>query len=293
MRAKLRDQTFISHVIARLLVAAMAVGLGSIHAMAVPKRVVSMNLCTDQLAMLIADEGQLVSVSYLARDPASSVMVAQAQRYPVNHGLAEEIFVMAPDIVFAGTYTSRASVAMLKRLGFRVEQFEPASSFEDIEKNILRMGELLGRPQRARELIAEFHRRIAEVRCGEALKRPLSALHYANSYTSGAGTLAAEVVDAAGLRNLGSELGLTGTSRLPLETIIISNPDIIAGERLGGDAPALAYETFEHPALKAVLDGEPMTGVADKYWVCGGPFTAEAVAILNAARRKVMGQAQP
>ncbi|MDH4981941.1 ABC transporter substrate-binding protein [Hyphomicrobium sp. D-2] len=277
----------------RLLAVAAVMGVCSVHVMAVPKRVVSMNLCTDQLAMLMADEGQLVSVSHLASDPASSVMVTQAQRYAVNHGLAEEIFVMAPDMVFAGTYTSRASVAMLKRLGFRVEQFEPASSFEDIEKHILRMGELLGRPQRAKELIAEFHRRLAEARGGEALKRPLSALHYANSYTSGAGTLAAEVVDAAGLRNLGSELGLTGTSRLPLETIIISNPDIIAGERLAGEAPALAYETFQHPALKAILGGEPMTGVADKYWVCGGPFTAEAVAILNAARRKVVGQAHP
>ena len=33
-----------------------------------PQRVVSMNLCTDQLAMLIARPGQLHSVSHLASD---------------------------------------------------------------------------------------------------------------------------------------------------------------------------------------------------------------------------------
>ena len=39
-----------------------------------PARVVSMNLCTDQLAMLLAAPGQLLSVSKLARDPMSSAM---------------------------------------------------------------------------------------------------------------------------------------------------------------------------------------------------------------------------
>lgn len=61
-----------------------------------PARVVSMNLCTDQLAMLIAAPGQLVSVSHVARDPVSSALAEQAQAYPVNHGSAEEIFLLAP-----------------------------------------------------------------------------------------------------------------------------------------------------------------------------------------------------
>ena len=41
----------------------------------VPARVVSINLCTDQLAMLLAAPGQLLSVSHLAREPQSSSML--------------------------------------------------------------------------------------------------------------------------------------------------------------------------------------------------------------------------
>ena len=37
-----------------------------------PQRVVSMNLCTDQLAMMLAGPGQLISVSHLGHDPAVS-----------------------------------------------------------------------------------------------------------------------------------------------------------------------------------------------------------------------------
>ena len=262
--------------------AAFLAASAPLRADAPPRRVVSMNLCTDQLAMLTAAPGQLHSVSYLARDPQSSVLPDEAKRFAVNHGLAEEIFMMRPDLVLAGTFTSRASVAMLKRLGFRVEQFPPAYSFDEIREQIRRMGDLLGRAERAEELVAELDRRLASAPDpGKPTWRPLAALHFANSYTVGSGTLSSEVVARAGLENLGSRLGLSGTIRLPLETLVVSAPDlIVGGTRYESSAPALAYQTFEHPALRAVLQGRPMTAVPDKYWVCGAPFTAEAVRIL-------------
>jgi iron complex transport system substrate-binding protein len=80
-----------------------------------------MNVCTDQLAMLIAGEGQLHSVSALASDPRTSAMAGEARAFPANHALAEEIFLMQPDLVLAGTFSARATVGLLRRLGFRVE----------------------------------------------------------------------------------------------------------------------------------------------------------------------------
>ena len=43
-----------------------------------PERVVSMNLCTDQLAMLLAGPGQLASVTYIATHPRASAMAEEA-----------------------------------------------------------------------------------------------------------------------------------------------------------------------------------------------------------------------
>ncbi|AHB48215.1 ABC transporter substrate-binding protein [Hyphomicrobium nitrativorans NL23] len=269
-------------IAALISAAALVVASLPLHAEAPPRRVVSMNLCTDQMAMLMAAPGQLHSVSHLARDPKSSVLPDEARRFVVNHGLAEEIFMMQPDLVLAGTFTSRASVAMLKRLGFRVEQFPPAYSFDEIREQIRRLGNLLGREKRAEELVEELDRRLAATPApDETAWRPLAALHFANSYTVGSGTLSSEVVQRAGLENLGTRLGLSGTIRLPLEILVVSAPDlIVGGTRYESSAPALAYQTFEHPALSAILQGRPMTAVPDRYWVCGAPFTAEAVRIL-------------
>lgn len=74
-----------------------------------PARVVSMNVCTDQLAMLVARPGQLHSVSWLAADPAMSVLANEAEGLRLNRGLAEEIFLMKPDLVIAGTFSTRAT----------------------------------------------------------------------------------------------------------------------------------------------------------------------------------------
>ena len=66
-----------------------------------PRRVVSINLCTDQLALAVAAPGQLVSVSELARDPALSAMASRAAAIPSNRGRAEEVLALRPDLVLA------------------------------------------------------------------------------------------------------------------------------------------------------------------------------------------------
>lgn len=262
-----------------LSIAWIAGSLGTAQAdMRVPRRVVSINACADQLAMLLSAEGQLYSVSALAADPAGSVLADEAKRYVLNNGFAEEIFMMHPDLVLAGIYTARSSVAMLRRLGVRVEDLSPTNTFAEIRDQIRHVGNLLGRSQRAEELVAELNASLSAIPRPEPVQaRPLAVLHYFNNYTSGANTLAGEVVTLSGFRNLGTELGLVGTVHLPLEKLVLAAPEVIIAENKTEKVAIHAYDSFEHPALKAVTGGRSFTSIPDKYWVCGAPFTAEAV----------------
>ncbi|HWT63510.1 MAG TPA: ABC transporter substrate-binding protein [Ochrobactrum sp.] len=247
-----------------------------------PKRVVSINVCTDQLAMLLADRTQLQSISYLSRDPLLSVMTEKAEQLPVNHGQAEEVFLMKPDLVLAGTFSSRATVALLRDLGVRVEEFAPARSFDDITTHMKRMGELLGRKEEADRQISAMNAALSEIKRPE--HKQTVALYYANSYTSGRGTLIDEAIRLAGLDNIADKAGIRGSAMLPLEMLIMEKPDILVrGSR--GRPPALAFENFEHPALRA-LEGHTRTvALNDNLTVCGGPFSVEAVARLAEAAR--------
>lgn len=254
-----------------------------------PRRVVSMNLCTDQIAMLVAAPGQLVSVSYLAARQDVSLMSGQTAGLALNHGLAEEILRLDPDLVIAGTYTRRATVNLLRRLGRRVEEFAPANSFADIRENVRRMGDLLGRKGQAARLIAAFDAEAGALAAAPPDEdAPVLGSFGANSYTTGGGTLENEIVGAAGLRHLGEELEITGTTRLPLEALVLADPDyVLLWERSLGD-PSRAAEILRHPVLDARFGGERRVSADSRAWICGTPLTLEAVAKLRA---EIGGQA--
>ena len=264
----------------------------ALAAAAAPARVVSTNLCTDQLAMLIAAPGQLVSVSAVARDPVSSAMAREAAAYPVNHGAAEEIFLLSPDLVLGGEFMRPDTRATLERLGLRVETLPIETSFAQTRANILRIGALLGREERAAALAAEMDAGLEGERDGELDggreagraasppgARPTAALLYSGGYTSGAGTLADEILERAGLDNIAARDGTQGLTRLPLERLVMEAPDLLVlGQNYG--KPALAQEILRHPAVRAL--GADRAAIADTLWVCGLPQSGAAVARLRA-----------
>lgn len=248
-----------------------------------PARVVSLNVCTDQLAMMLAAPGQLVSVSSLASDPRYSAMAEEAAAYPPNFGGAEEVFLMRPDLVLAGQFTARAAVDMLRRLGVKVVDFAPAASLDDVPALIRQTGEALGRQAEAEAMAERFEAERAALAAERSGDRPVAALHHANSYTAGPGTLADAIVEAAGMENLAGQLGLAGLARLPLEVLVAGSPDLLVTSRRH-DGAARAEESFDHPALAAIRREAGRAAVSDREWICGTPFVLDAVRALGAAR---------
>ncbi len=247
-----------------------------------PRRVVSINLCTDQLAMLLAAPGQLVSVSHLAADPRSSAMAEAAAAYPQNRGLAEQVFLLRPNLVLAGTFTARHTVDLLRRLGIPVLELPPPASLDDVGGQLRAVGAALGRAAAAEAEARAFDAALDALRAAPG-DRPAAALYAAGGYSPGAGTLADDVLEAAGFSNIGAAAGMTGGGFLPLERLVMAGPDlIVTAEPYAGASRAEAI--LGHPAL-AVLRGrtavQAQTG-AD--WVCGTPHLLRAVAAMAAAR---------
>ncbi|MEO1988669.1 MAG: ABC transporter substrate-binding protein [Martelella sp.] len=251
----------------------------SFTAAAAPQRVVSINLCTDQLAMLVAGEGQLISVSRLAADPAISAMAAEAEGYRLNDGLAEQVFLMKPDLVLAGSYSTREAVDLLKRLGIAVAEFPPEASLDDVRHNLERLGVLLDRKQAAADVIAAMDEGLADLAETPPGKRT-AALYYANGYTSGKDSLAGDMIARLGLVNIASEAGVDSLGRLPLERLIMAAPDVIIGGDTDYEAPALAQAGFRHPAFVAATERSEYVNLPSRYTICGGPFNVAGMALL-------------
>ncbi len=264
------------------MVALCALWVGQPVTAGPPLRVVSMNLCTDQLAMLLADEGQLVSVSRIASDPRSSAMAQQAANYPQNSGLAEEVFLMQPDLVVAGSFTARASVNMLERLGISVVTFNPAYSLAEVRDRITQMGDALGHPDRAAAMVADFDTQLASYR-SDSVTQPRAALYYANGYTSGDKTLAGQILSTAGLANIAAEEGFSAGGVIPLEVLAMAQPDTVITS-LPYPAASRSEEVQRHPVIEALRRPRPEAAMTDSDWVCGTPFVLRAIDDMLALR---------
>ncbi|MEP3248235.1 MAG: ABC transporter substrate-binding protein [Sneathiella sp.] len=261
-----------------------------------PTRVVSTNLCTDQLALLIAHPNQILSLSYLSIDENSSVLYEQARQYPVNHGLAEEVFALKPDLVLSGLYSARYTTALLRRLGKNVVTFNPAYSLEDIKANITRMGKILGREKEARFILKKFNQDLTKIAELASLKSPSSArtlsLYGANGRTTGAGTLANALIKAAGFENLAGRLEITGTGYLPLEILVHEAPDMLV--TYGKDLiSSRSEEALHHPALTKAFSPSSRLDIASKHWICGAPFIVETLLKLIQAQNTSSERVNP
>src|SRR5829696_6392920 len=109
-----------------------------------PQRVVSLNLCADELVLRLATPGTVKSVTWLARDSTLSNVADSARAVPVNRGLAEDVIPLAPDLVIAGAYTTRTAVAMLKRVGVPVLELSVPTSIEQALQQIIDVAVVLG-----------------------------------------------------------------------------------------------------------------------------------------------------
>lgn len=255
-----------------------------------PARVVSLNLCTDQLVLQLASRDRIASMTYLARDSAISYVAEMTDGLHINHGLMEEIIPLKPDLVLAGSYSTRATTALLKRLGVNVMVFKPASSLADAEQMITDVADALGEPARGRILIERLRASQNAVATSDTT-RPRAVVMRPNGFVTGAGSLVDDILNAAGYANLANEMGIGGFGHVGLERIVVSGPDamIIAP---GRGAPTLSEANLRHPVLvRAMAPGKwspTLIEVPARLWNCAGPQNADAIQLLQHALPTVL-----
>lgn len=260
-----------------------------------PQRIVSMNLCTDELLIRLVDPARIASVTYLSQQAVNAPLGLGdiTSKLAVNHGLAEEVLMSKPDLVLAGRFSTTPATAMLERLGVRVIRFDPENTFDDMRANIRKMGAAVGEAQRAEQLIADFDRRLAALQAqippGEP---PVFADIGVNNYVAGADTLYAYVVHAGGYRTLGEALGFSGYRNVSLEQILRVKPGLISTYTPWTTPPSVSTMALRHPALREMVARTPQITIPERYTTCGAPSVLGAVELLVEAR-KAAKKAQP
>ena len=254
----------------------------AVSAQELPK-VASINVCTDQLVLNLADPSQILSVSWLAADPEESMFAEQASHYPLNYGTAEEILRLKPDIVIGGRFTSQYTRQLLAELGYPVIDIAPALTLLDVEQNLRKVAVAIGRESQAEKLIARMRVSVHTLETTRPAATPEAVVLRAGGFTVGAETLAHQLMWLAGLRNLAAEKGLDRWGSLSMETLLLSRPDLIVFMGYRSNDMSLANAIFQHPALAKLSGTVDTVTVPSKYWSCGLPESLVSAELLRSA----------
>jgi iron complex transport system substrate-binding protein len=245
--------------------------------------VASINLCADQHVLALADPEQIASVSWLAADPDESLFAVEAARYPHNHGAAEELLALTPDVVIAGTYTSPFTRALLRRLGYPVIELEPEASVEDIERNVRTVAHAIGQDARGERAIERLRTELRAIDARRPSVAPATVVVRPGGFTVGAGTLADDLMHRAGMRNVAAEQGLDRWGSLSMEALLRSGSELIVRTGYRTAQPSLANAVLEHAALTTLEGARATVTVPAALWSCGLPRSLESAQLLQRA----------
>lgn len=253
--------------------------------------VASINLCADQLVMLLAEDSQIRSLSNLSHQEAGSYYFERAREYPVNEGNAEQILNLQPDVVIAGQYSSPHTLALLREVGLQVHILPIANSIEQMFENIESVSRWVGQEERGRGTVAYLREKLSW-RVAVEGDRLMAAAFDPNGYTSGASSLRGEVIELAGFRNAASEAGIESYGKLSLEALININPDALIESPYSPGTWSRAQAMSQHPALRSAGIDPQIIPVPSRMMVCAGPWTLDVIEQLDIARIELMSASQ-
>ncbi|SNT01426.1 iron complex transport system substrate-binding protein [Sphingopyxis indica] len=248
-----------------------------------PQRIVSINLCTDQLVLALADRRQIAGLTINAADPGMSAEAARARGLPILRNSAEPILAIDPDLIVGMPATGSPALAALPHENHRLLDVAIANGPAQIYATIRQTAAAVGHPARGEALVAQMESDLA------ALPRPgrgrVAAYYQRRGYMTGAGTLVDAMMRRLGLVNLATKLGKPPLSQVSLEEMVAAQPDFLIVKRATDRIDDQGSEMLHHPALAGI----PRIGVAQASTVCGGPAYVEAARSIAAQIARIDG----
>lgn len=248
-----------------------------------PKRIVSLDLCTDQLLVDLVPRARIAAVTHLAADPSVSAIPEKARGLPITRGGAEDVLAHDPDLILAGPWGVAGTVSLLQRLGRKLVIVPLASDLDGVRTAVKTVADAVGEPEAGARAIAAFDARLAQARQPQSATRPSALIYQVGGSASAPGTLADAAIAAAGYRNAALAYASARSGQVPLEAIVARPPGLLVLA-----SPPTAYRTvvadnLRHPALARLTETTASVTLPWRLWLCGTPHIATAIEQLAAA----------
>lgn len=255
-------------------------------ASAKPSKVVSFNLCADQLALEFGDFDQVSGLSSMALNPSLSYHWRLAASVPATRASAESVLRMAPDLVLVGQHDARYTNAVLARKGIKKHSIPVWKTLAETKAGVIDVATEMGQKGRGEELVYDIDRSLREL---EGLSSRIGShrsflIFQRRGYAQREG-VAAEILSRAGLQDSSSGFGLSAAGGfVPLEKLIEARPDYLVVSEAIAFAEDQGQALFLHPAVTRLYPPMRRLIIPDALAICAGPATP---ALINQLRQEI------
>jgi iron complex transport system substrate-binding protein len=229
--------------------------------------VASLNLCTDELLLVLADPRQIASVTHLAQNPAETPLWTKGRRFARNDGSLVSVAGLRPDLVLTMGGGTRDRSRIGERLGIKMLDLPYPQTIADVERSVIGVAGALGRPSAGRGVVARI----------EALRRSRPAGQTDAIWLGGGGRtvapagLSAQWMALAGFR----QRPLTG-DRVGLEQLLVAPPAVLLRSDYRQGQYSNDQRWLRHP-LAARVRGARSVVTDGRLWTCEGPLMVAEV----------------
>ncbi len=245
-----------------------------------PRRILSLNLCADQLLLALLPPERIVSLTWLSRSEGDPDLVPLARRIAANHGTAEEVLAAQPDLVIAGTYTTSATRRLLARTATPLLELPAVQDWAGIRRVTRQVARAVGAEARGAALLSQMDATLAAL----ARTRPADPVRVISwggggSDVPGRDTLFDQILTAAGGENLGAPLA--GRASVDLEQLLQARPEVLMRGSAYAAMPAVRNQAAAHRLIQRLYPQAQLT-YPEALYGCGVPKAAQAALALRA-----------
>jgi iron complex transport system substrate-binding protein len=238
-----------------------------------PRRVASLNLCTDELLLMLAAPEQIASVTYLAQQEAETPLWRRAARYRRNDGSLLSVVPLRPDLVVTMGGGGRDRMHIAERIGIPTLDLPFATSLVDVVESIRRLSAALGRPQAGRLLLDRMN---ALIRSAPPARRDTIWLG------GGGRTISATGLEAQWMMLAGMRQRVMQGDRVSLETLLVRPPAILLRSDYRQGQYSSGQRWLAHPLARALRAGRTVA-TDGRRWTCMGPLMIDEIYRLRGA----------
>lgn len=246
-------------------------------------RVISTNVCIDNILINIFGTENVVAVSNLVDDARYSHVRMLDQSIERISFDAETILSLRPSLVLISNFSNHRVVKILKDSGLKIVKVPFATKLSDISQNIQIVGTAIKQQTKAKIAADAIDQHIGET----MPKTGKFALHItSNNYIYGNNSLISDAIRYAGMAAPEQDRFANKPGFYNIENIILSKPDYLIVD--GSDEiDSLKFEHDRyHPAFKVAYPPKHRIKIEPKLWSCAHQLTPQIIDLIKQGVQK-------